>query len=144
MIKADFNLSAVRKYIAEQVREYELHVIQAFTDAGNAWQERAKLKTKSQGSFGNITFNLRSSIGYILLKDGVELAESFEVVGTGDAGAEKGLAYARELAGNYPAGIVLICVAGMEYAAAVESKGYDVITGSSLYMEQDLAELLAA
>ena len=37
----------------------------------------------------------------------------------------------KEFAQKYQNAIVLICVAGMSYSSAVESKGFDVITGSS-------------
>lgn len=143
-IRADYNIADLSRYAKEQINEYYTHVIQSYKDAANVWMERAKLKTKAQGSFGNRTFNLRSSIGYIMLMDGREIAIEFETVGPGDTGTAKGMEYARGLAGGYQDGLVLICVAGMEYAAAVESKGFDVITGSSLYIENDLAQLLAA
>lgn len=141
-IRADFNMASIRKEIDRAVAEHKQEVIQAYRDAATVWMERAKEKTKAQGSFGNITFNLRSSIGFLLLDNGREVAIEFETVGNGDEGVKKGMDYARELAGGYADGIVLICVAGEEYAAAVESKGFDVITGSSLYIEEDLAELL--
>jgi len=141
-IKADFNMAAIQKEIEQAVQKYKLEVIQAYRDAATVWMERARAKTKIQGGFGNITFNLRSSIGFLLLDDGREIAIEFETVGPGEAGAATGMAYARELAGSYTDGIALICVAGEDYAAAVESRGYDVITGSSLYIEQDLADLL--
>ena len=143
-VTADFNMAAISKEIDLAVREYRQEVLQAYREAATVWMERARQKTKAQGSFGNITFNLRSSIGFLLLDNGGEVAIEFEAVANGDEGVKKGMDYARELAGGYTDGIVLICVAGMEYAAAVESKGYDVITGSSLYIEQDLADLLAA
>jgi len=38
--------------------------------------------------------------------------------------------YANQIKSKYK-GLVLIGIAGMEYAAAVEAKGYDVITGSA-------------
>jgi len=133
---------AIQKEIDRAVQEYKQEVLQAYRDAATVWMERARAKTKAQGGFGNITYNLRSSIGFLLLDNGREIAIEFETVGNGDAGAAKGMAYARELAGIYTDGITLICVAGEDYAAAVESKGYDVITGSSLYIEQDLADLL--
>jgi len=41
-----------------------------------------------------------------------------------------------DIAAQYPTGMILVVVAGMEYAAAVESKGYDVITGSSREAEK--------
>lgn len=73
------------------------------------------------------TGNLRSSIGYIIARDGNIIQENIE-------GKSEGRAQAKEIANEVlrenSKGFVLIVVAGMEYAAAVESKGYDVITGS--------------
>jgi len=50
---------------------------------------------------------------------------------------DKGAQLIDELAAQYPKGMILVVVAGMEYAAAVESKGYDVISGAS-FVAQDL------
>ncbi len=73
------------------------------------------------------TGNLRSSIGYIIAKDGIIIQENIE-------GKAEGKAYAKEVANEVlrenTSGFVLIGVAGMSYAAAVESKGYSVITSS--------------
>jgi len=73
------------------------------------------------------TGNLRSSIGYIIAQDGKIIRENIE-------GDSEGTAHARqvveEVLRENQKGLVLIGVAGMEYAVAVESKGYDVITGS--------------
>jgi len=73
------------------------------------------------------TGNLRSSIGYIIARDGDILQENIEGKTGGRAQAKE---TANEVLRENPKGFVLIVVAGMEYAAAVESKGYDVITGS--------------
>jgi hypothetical protein len=73
------------------------------------------------------TGNLRSSIGYIIAKDGHIVTEDVEGKAQGKAQAKK---IAREILQENKQGFVLIGVCGMNYAAAVESKGYDVITGS--------------
>ena len=73
------------------------------------------------------TGNLRSSIGYIVAKDGNIIQENLEGKAEGRAQAKK---ITDEVLRENKRGFVLIVVAGMEYAAAVESKGYDVITGS--------------
>jgi len=73
------------------------------------------------------TGNLRSSIGYIIARDGNIIQENIQGKAEGKAQAKK---VADEVLRENKKGFVLICVAGMEYAAAVESKGYDVITGS--------------
>jgi len=73
------------------------------------------------------TGNLRSSIGYIIARDGNIIQENIEGKAEGRTQAKK---IANEVLRENKKGFVLIVVAGMEYAAAVESKGYDVITGS--------------
>ena len=73
------------------------------------------------------TGNLRSSIGYIIARDGNIIQENIEGKAEGRARAKE---IANEILRENNKGFVLIVVAGMEYAAAVESKGYDVITGS--------------
>ena len=73
------------------------------------------------------TGNLRSSIGYIIARDGNIIQENIQGKSEGRAQAKE---TANEVLRENNKGFVLIVVAGMEYAAAVESKGYDVITGS--------------
>lgn len=101
---------------------------------------------KKNGSYTDRTGNLRSSVGYAVISDGQVKNESHE--GTTEGTAQSG-ALIQELAREYDRGMVLVVVAGMEYAAAVESKGYDVITNSSYkgdellkYMKQKLGALL--
>lgn len=110
-------------------------------------------------TYEDVTGNLRSSIGYVLIQDGEEISSSnFEKVagrgensalvnfktkkgetvkfhgkgksGDGGLGSSKGGQLAEAIAMSYPKGMVLIGVAGMQYAAAVEAKGFDVVTGA--------------
>lgn len=82
---------------------------------------------RSTRTYRDQTGNLRSSIGYIIARDGNILKENVEGKSEGRTQAKK---IAEEVLKESKTGFVLICVAGMEYAVAVESKGYDVITGS--------------
>lgn len=77
---------------------------------------------KSEVSFWNDdSGNLRSSVGYILMYDGVEIGKNFELVNSrGREGMEKGMSFAQQLASSHKKGVALIFVAGMEYAAYVE------------------------
>jgi hypothetical protein len=71
-----------------------------------------------------LTGNLRSSIGYFVLKDGIIIDEKF-------SGNSEGIDAAKEMLGEVEkGGIQLVGVAGMNYASYVESKGYDVISTS--------------
>jgi hypothetical protein len=79
------------------------------------------------------TGNLRSSIGYVVCKDGESITENFQQSDKGTdktTGNYKGKQLAETIASSYHSGYVLVGVAGMQYAAAVEAKGYDVVTGA--------------
>jgi hypothetical protein len=84
---------------------------------------------KQNHTYEDQTGNLTSSIGYAIIHDG-KIQKSMM--------AEESAKVIDELARQYTNGMVLVVVAGMEYAAAVESKGYDVITGSSMYADSEL------
>ena len=89
--------------------------------------ERFVNDARSTRTYHDQTGNLRSSIGYIIAQDGNIIQENIEGKAEGKAQAKK---IADEVLRENSKGFILICVAGMEYAAPVESKGYDVITGS--------------
>lgn len=100
---------------------------------------------RNNGNYKDHTGNLRSSIGYVILQDGEQVFENFKTFPAVDAetkgatvGAENAKAAIDDIAQQFPTGYVLIVVAGMDYAAAVESKNYDVLTSSSLIAENDL------
>lgn len=93
--------------------------------------------------------NLRSSIGYIVVRDG-EIRESggFERVdgprrGESSAdGSREGRSFAERLAAGYPTGYALIVVAGMEYAAYVEAmENKDVLAGGEIFLKKEIRKL---
>lgn len=92
---------------------------------------------RNNNTYKDQTGNLRSSIGYVILYNGVQLFESFKSSG-GSEGVEKAKEVVEEVKQNFPSGFVLIGVAGMDYAAAVEASGYDVISASSIEAETNL------
>ena len=103
-------------------------------------------KPNHQPHYADWTANLRSSIGYIVVMDGRIVAKSDFAhekgkEGNGEEGRKEGLKYARELAAKYQQGATLIVVAGMNYAAYVQRKGYDVLTSSELLAEQLVRQL---
>lgn len=85
-------------------------------------------KARLNDTYKDNTGNLRSSIGYIIIKDGAVIDNNFE---GNNQGVSKGQEVASKVSTSYPKGYVLIGVAGMDYAAYVEAKSYDVITGSA-------------
>jgi hypothetical protein len=99
-------------------------ILQTLQYAGETFVNKARIS----GNYKDRTGNLRSSIGYIILKDGKIVDRNFE---GGKEGKDEGQKAANEVASQYPDGYVLIGVAGMKYAAYVEAKSFDVITGSA-------------
>lgn len=90
---------------------------------------------KKTDTYTDRTNNLRSSIGYVLYKDGQKVSASFEKAGAGGdgngaIGTQKGESYAQTVASQFSKGYVVVLVAGMDYAAYVEAKGFDVITSA--------------
>lgn len=135
-IKADFNPADVQAYIQEQTESWLRSLMEPFRITGKDLVTRARAKTRDDGGFGNITWNLRSSIGYLLIYNGEVVETYFPPLKSGGEGATTGDQYAREIATliNLHEGIQLVIVAGMEYAVLVERHGYgahgrkDVIT----------------
>lgn len=133
-----FNVNDVLKQIKDDVNRIETNIEQRFRMVGDEFVIHARNQGKPPG-FGDRTGNLRSSIGYILFKDGGPLYDDFGDLN--EDGRQTGYDIAME--SEVPkTGYCLVVVAGMSYAAAVESKGYDVISGSSLYAEKLLRETL--
>lgn len=123
-LKALFNLNNIRQSLNESVSKIEDKTLEALAYEGEEFVDKARLID----TYKDRTANLRASIGYIIVRDGKTVKENFEGE---DKGVSKAKEVANEVALKYPKGFVLIGVAGMNYAAAVESKGYDVITGSA-------------
>ena len=98
-------------------------------------------KARINADFTDRTGNLRSSIGFIILKDGSPVYQNFETSKKGtdkQSGLRRGLEFASKEGEILMVGYVLIVVAGMEYAAAVESKGFDVLTSGSIIASREL------
>lgn len=123
------------KQIARLQRLGEECVTRARSEHPRNWQDQ--------------TGNLRSSIGYMIFKDGSAIAESvFEQVSArnpqaGDVydGAEQGMQFCKQI-GEQTSGIALVVVAGMNYAQYVEKNGRDVLTSAELFAEQELPRML--
>ena len=124
-----FKQSDIKAHIEKKMKAYRNAVLERLKQAGEKFVNIAR----DRGDYTDQTGNLRSSIGYIILYDGISLVEDFKQVKQGTEGVTKGK---QEALKNAPSkGYALVVVAGMEYAAAVESKGKDVITGSAQQVE---------
>jgi hypothetical protein len=101
--------------------------------------EQFVVEARTNGSYKDRTGNLRGSIGYVILYNGAQLNSNIDGTVEGVRFAKKAIA---EISEKYPTGFVLICVSGMDYSAAVEAKGYDVISSSAIAAAIELKKSL--
>lgn len=107
--------------------------------------EQAVTEARQRGKYKDRTGNLRSSIGYCVLDNGkVVKRSSFETVKQGQQGSGEGNKFLSRLISEHSAGLVLIVVAGMEYAAYVEAKNLNVLDSAEQLARQELPQLLKA
>lgn len=134
--------SAIDAFVAEHVERMQNAVVYNLCAVGEQVLNAGRL-TKS---YKDQTGNLRSSIGYVVAIDGnvVQISDfAPSEKGTDKAtGQREGKSYAMSLVKQFPQGIVLIVVAGMNYASYVSAKGYDVLESSELLADKLVPEML--
>lgn len=123
------------------LEEVERQIIESLCRIGEEVVTLAKLIPSERG-FTDRTGNLRSSIGYVVCKDGKPINIAFEAVKGGHEGVHTGQQLALEV-GAKSEGYTLVVVAGMNYAVHVESKGRDVLTSAEKEAEKLIARELA-
>ena len=129
----------IDRYIAGRVEAIKKALVYNLCAVGEQVLNAARLTN----SYKDQTGNLRSSIGYVVAVDGeIVQMSSFDVVKEGGEGAKGGKAYAMKLVRGFPKGIVLIVVAGMNYASYVSAKGYDVLDSSELLADKLVPQML--
>lgn len=91
------------------------------------------------------TGNLTSSVGCAVVVNGdiMQISDFDTISSTGVEGSKAGKAYVQSLASQFPDGVTLIVVAGMNYAAYVERRGIGGMTGGELFARQAVEDLLA-
>ena len=131
--------SEISEYIEHKLEIWRRILLRNFAYVG----EQVINTARSTKSYKDQTGNLRSSLGYVIVENGqVVDISGFEVVKNGREGAKTGANYARKLAKKFPKGIVLIVCAGMNYAAYVSAKGYDVEDSAELLAERIVPQML--
>lgn len=129
----------INDYIAQQVE----HMINALIYNLQYIGERCLTAARTTNSYKDRTGNLRSSLGYVIVCDGKIVHQSdFEVVEKGKNGAQSGIRFAKEIVRQFPEGIVLIVVAGMNYASYVSATGRDVLDSAELLADRLVPQIL--
>lgn len=129
----------IDRYIAGRVEAIKEAIIRMMLYVGEQVLNAARMTN----SYKDQTGNLRSSIGYVVAIDGeIVQMSSFDTVKEGRDGSRGGKEYAIQLVRDFPKGIVLIVVAGMNYASYVSAKGYDVLDSSELLADKLVPQML--
>ena len=141
------DMRKLKAWVGRKVRDIVNFLVFRFQQIG---EECVKIAREPHANdYNDITGNLRSSIGYVILVDGkpVVNGETKQISGKEGSGAEgvqAGQELLARLQGNYPKGVVLIVCAGMRYAAYVENIHHkDVLTAAELVAESLVKKLLA-
>lgn len=139
-------IEEIEAYVEEELQKCIGLVIEAFKRIGEECISVARDKVQAvPRDYTDRTGNLRSSVGYAILDDG-ELVQEPTVVSIakdGKDGEKRAKEYIGKLQKEYNDGLVLIVVAGMDYAAYVQAKGYDVLVSAKLNMERMVNRMVA-
>lgn len=127
---------ALRKKLADELNAMVYRLYEVGLSAVNTIRQNHAYKDQ--------TGNLTSSVGCAVVVEGeIMQISGFEAIKpTGAQGSQDGKAYIQSLASQFPTGITLIVVAGMNYAAYVERRGIGGMTGGELFARQAVEDLL--
>lgn len=145
-VEPNFDMRSIHNYMEKKVKEQMDAVVAYLNQKGIEYTNIARRKTLAKEPYNNITFNLVSSVGFAIARDGVIVQSYFPLSGTGAQGKAKGEVLAERVAREYsgPSDIVLVLVAGEDYATFVQAKGKDVVSASSNAFELFLNQVWGA
>lgn len=140
-IQPRFDPSDVRKRFEKFIEVIEKRQILRLQFLGEMCVKHAKEVPASAG-FTDQTGNLRSSIGYMIFKNGVAIHDRFSQIGEGSEGVLTGQALAKKVGARFTEGIGLVVTAGMHYSVYLEAKGRDVLTSAEILAKQELPRMV--
>lgn len=133
-------MAEIRAKMEKATQKLHSEVVRTLARLGEECVIKAKDRPQTESWFDQ-TGNLRSSIGYLILRGG-QIVRMGGFSGQG-AGVEQGRKFAEQIARKYPTDYVLVIVAGMKYAVHVEAmEGKDVLATPTLYARKRLPELM--
>lgn len=141
-IKPNFTKDDVRKRFDAFLNEIEIKQIARLQRLG----EMCLIEARTNKGYMMQTGALLSSTGYEVFVDGVAIHSQFDAAsGAESNAAETGIKSGQSIAesiGKGTKGIALVVVAGMNYAAYVEAKGYNVLSSAEHLAERELPRML--
>lgn len=123
--------------VAQGVEVRKQQVIRLLMYVGEMCVNDARLK----GSYQDHTRNLRGSTGYVVIDCGRIVTLDAPSNGSPE-GSAKATSLLNELAQGYTSGLVLILVAGMDYAVYVADRGYNVLDSAEMLAEKMIDKLI--
>ena len=149
MAKYGFSAAFGKGEVHNTFAEYALRIHRAIETVMQFIGEECVRIAREQGTYNDITGNLRNSVGYVLVRNGDIICKNFEervaskvVDAANSKGILQGQALAEELAKRFTKGYALIVVAGMHYAHYVESLNKDVLDSAERYALQRVPKLM--
>lgn len=141
-IKPNFTKDDVRKRFDAFLNEIEKKQIARLQRLG----EMCLVEARTNKGYMMQTGALLSSTGYEVFVDGVAIHSQFDAASGAESnaagtGIKSGQSIA-ETIGKGTKGIALVVVAGMNYAAYVEAKGYNVLSSAEHLAERELPRML--
>lgn len=137
-------MSEINAAIQAEIERADMLTIRALSLLGEMCVIEAKDRPQ-ESSWYDQSGNLRSSIGYVIVRDGKIVTYSkFNQVKQGSDGVKEGKELAQELAKKYTSGYALIVVAGMNYAELVEAMdNKNVLASAELFARQEMPKMMA-
>lgn len=149
MAKYGFSAAFGKGEVHNTFADYALRIHRAIETVIQFIGEECVRIAREQGTYNDITGNLRNSIGYVLVRNGDIICKNFEervaskvIDAANGKGILQGQALAEELAKRFTKGYALIVVAGMHYAHYVESLNKDVLDSAERYALQRVPKLM--
>lgn len=136
-IKPTFPKGSVRAKVQEFQKRLEAATLFLLKYMG---EDLAKY-AKEQHNYTDQTGNLTNSIGYAVVRNG-KIVDYGGEIQPGE-GAAEGLKIAQKMATNASSTFSLLIVAGMNYAAYVEARGYNVILPAELKARKDMPSYMS-
>lgn len=140
--KANFTRNDVRLYLESFCEDVVKRQIRYLQYLG----EMCLTEARNNKGYMMQTGALTSSTGYQVFVDGVAIHSQFDAAsGAESEAAARGMKSGQTIAekvGKETKGVVLVVVAGMNYAAYVEAKGYNVLSSAEHLAERELPRML--
>ena len=133
-IKVDNNIGAFVQHIQAETKRRAIVTLKRVG-------EEAVAEAVQSGNYTDHSGHLRSSIGYVIADNGDIVAEGgFYQIGIDDEGVQKGREKAAKVASERE-GLVLVLVAGMQYASLVADRGFNVLDSAEILAQTLLKQL---